>query len=133
MSKWPRARGTKLIGGRRKEAACRVAEMLIGARPGGRVGVRRASVGMGGGGPGGGGVREGPAAYGFVMYDASDVIEGMGSRSTAFPLRLLLSLVGDRPGDFRVWLLSGFGVIVLDGEVADSFDRDETWLSGGWL
>ncbi|KAI7498747.1 hypothetical protein KC357_g31 [Hortaea werneckii] len=62
VSKCSLAIGTKFSGGRRKEAAARVGDMFIGARPGGRVGVRRTSV---------------------------DVIEGIGSLKFAFPgLRL---------------------------------------------
>ena len=72
--------GTKFNGGRRKDAAAWVGDMLMGSRPGGRVGVRRASVGIGGGAPAGGGVWAGPA-YGLVMYDVSEVMDGMGSRS----------------------------------------------------
>lgn len=60
------------------------------------------------------------------MYDASDVIDGIGSRNLPFPFRLLLSLVGERPGERRVEPLSGFDVSVLTGETSDSFDRDET-------
>ena len=56
VSKCSFAMGTKFSGGSRKEAAARVGDMLTGARPGGRVGVRRTSVGIGGGGPAGGGV-----------------------------------------------------------------------------
>jgi hypothetical protein len=63
----------------------------------------------------------------------SDVIEGIGSRNAVFPFRLLLSFVGDLPGDWRVWPLLGFGVRTLDGELPDSLERAESWLIGGWL
>jgi len=83
----------------------------MGAKPGGRVGVRLASVGMGGGGPRGGGVAAGPA-YGLVIYEVSDVIEGIGSRNPdllvfRLPPPPSLQFFGDRrdrplDGDDRV-------------------------------
>jgi hypothetical protein len=96
----------KFKGGRRNAAAAWGDGMLIGARPGGRVGVLRASDGIGGGGPCGGGVCARPA-YGLVTYDVSDVIDGIGSRSPELPARRLFSPTslpprGDLPGDRRV-------------------------------
>jgi hypothetical protein len=71
----------------------------MGLSPGGREGVLFASVGIGGNDSAGGGdVGE---ANGLVMYEASEVIEGIGSRNPPLldlrrrvPLPLL---PGDRP------------------------------------
>ena len=109
----------------------------MGARPGGLVGVRRASVGIGGGGPGGGGVSAGPAK-GLVIYDASDVIDGIGSRRPDPPARRLLSparfpFLGELPGEERARLSLGFTVRVLDGVESLPPRRGLTELTGGWL
>lgn len=68
----------------------------MGLSPGGREGVLFASGGSGGNDSAGGGdVGE---ANGLVMYEASEFIEGIGSRSP--PLRRLVPLPafpGDRP------------------------------------
>lgn len=71
--------GTKLSGGRRNDAAAWGEGILIGLSPGGREGVLFASGGSGGNASAGGG--DIGDAYGFVMYEASEVIEGMGSRN----------------------------------------------------
>ena len=71
----------------------------MGFSPGGREGVLCASGGSGGkASAGGGDVGE---AKGFVMYDASDVIDGIGSRSPpVLDLRLLVPLpLLPLPGD----------------------------------
>lgn len=78
---------------------------MIGFSPGGRDGVLCVSGGSGGkASAGGGDVGE---AKGFVMYDASEVMDGIGSRSPLLlDLRLLVALpplplpgdlLGDRP------------------------------------
>ena len=69
-------------------------------RPGGCVGVFRASGGNGGGGPAGGG--DVGDAYGLVMYEASEVIEGIGSRNAALPDLC------------RRWPMSSFGDLLAD-------------------
>jgi hypothetical protein len=71
----------------------------MGLSPGGREGVLFASDGSGGNASAGGGdVGE---ANGLVMYEASEVIEGIGSRSPPLlDLRRLVPLPpfpGDRP------------------------------------
>ena len=71
----------------------------MGLRTGGREGVRFASDGIGGSASAGGGdIGE---ANGLVMYEASEVIEGIGSRSPPLlDLRRLVPLPpfpGDRP------------------------------------
>ena len=73
----------KFQAGRRKVADACVGERSVGVKPGGCIGVDRVSSGIGGGGKFGGGVRVSPAAYGFVTYDVSDVIDGIGSRNAA--------------------------------------------------
>ena len=102
----------------------------MGLRPGGCVGVFLSSDGTGGGGPeGGGDIGE---AYGFVMYDASDVIEGIGSRKTAFPdlcrLWPLLSFDDPLEDRFDCPMLS-FGDLSLDEELPEL----RAWLIGGEL
>ena len=109
----------------------------MGVRPGGLVGVLRASTGIGGGGPAGGGVCAGPA-YGFVVYDASDVSEGIGSRKPGFPAFRLLSftslpVLGESPGERRVRSLSALIVGVLEDVEALSLDFGLMELTGGWL
>ena len=72
---------------------------MIGLSPGGLDGVLLASGGSGGNDAAGGG--DAGDAYGFVMYDASEVIEGMGSRKPfLLVLRLLVVLpLFPLPGD----------------------------------
>lgn len=77
-------------------------------------------------------------AYGFVTYEVSEVMEGIGSRSAPFFLLLLpplfsFPLLGDFAGDLRVCPLSAFGVRTVDGELPDSYDFALSWLMGGKL
>ncbi|KAH9817428.1 hypothetical protein Tdes44962_MAKER10369 [Teratosphaeria destructans] len=117
-------------------------EMSMGASPGGRVGVRRASAGKGGGGPGGGGVGgvTTAVAYGLVMYDASEVVDGIGSRRPDLPPLRRLPLVslpslGDQSGDryvlpfFRRWASAA------EGDEDDPVPplRGLIEVMGGWL
>ena len=84
--------GTKFNGGNRNDAAAWGDGILIGFSPGGREGVLCASGGSGGkASAGGGDVGE---AKGFVMYEASEVMDGIGSRS---PLLLDLRLLAPLP------------------------------------
>ena len=106
--------------------------MLIGTSPGGLVGVRRESNGAAGGGPAGGGICAGPA-YGFVMYDTSDVIDDIGSRSPDLSALLAppsLPVLGDLGGErrFGPLLLSALIVRVLE---LLSPDFGLTELTGG--
>jgi hypothetical protein len=82
-SKCSRAMGTKFKGGSKNDAAACVGDILIGTRPGGRVGVLLAS---GGSNRPGGGVW--PEAYGLVTYEASETMDGIASRRFAFGRRL---------------------------------------------
>lgn len=117
VSKYVIAMGTKLRGGSRNDAAACVGDMSVGSRPGGRDGVRRLS----GSSPGD---TAGPAAYGFVIYDASDVTEGIGSRSAFLLARRLRRLLSLPPffGDLLVGRASGslpFDVRGLSLEIFD--------------
>lgn len=87
-----------------KDAEAAAGGMLMGVRPGGRVGVLRASGGNGGGGCAGGGVCAAPVAYGLVTYEVSDVIDGIASRKADF-FALEIPPLSSRvflPGDLRV-------------------------------
>lgn len=127
--------GTKFNGGRRNEAAACGDGILIGFSPGGRDGVLCASGGSGGkASAGGGDVGE---AKGFVMYDASDVMDGIGSRSPLLlDLRLLvplppLPLPGDLLEDRPVWPLFCFGERLLEGGLPDELEYLRVPLTGG--
>ena len=129
--------GTKFKGGSRNDAAARVGEMFMGVRPGGLVGVLRASMGIGGGGPDGGGVCAGPA-YGFVVYDVLDVSDRIRLRCSDFPAFRLLSpaslpAVGDSMGERGLRLSPALVVCVLEGVETLSLDFGLNELTGGWL
>jgi len=68
----------------------------MGLSPGGREGVLLASIGSGGNASAGGGdVGE---ANGLVIYEASEPIDGIGSRNPPLRRRVpLLAFPGDRP------------------------------------
>jgi hypothetical protein len=108
---------------------------LIGFSPGGREGVLCASGGSGGSDSAGGG--DIGDAYGFVMYDASEVMEGIGSRSPLLEdLRLLVPLPPfPLPGDLLkgrpVWPLFCFGERLLEGELPDELEYLLMPLTGG--
>lgn len=136
-SKCSRAIGTKLSGGNRNDAAACGEGILMGLRPGGRDGVRLASVGIGGNASAGGG--DVGDEYGLVIYDASDAIDGMGSRK---PLLLdirrrvplpPLPFPGDALDGRPVWPLFCFGERLLEGGLPDELDHLLVPLTGGWL
>ena len=108
---------------------------MIGFSPGGREGVLCASGGRGGkASAGGGDVGE---AKGFVMYDASEVIDGIGSRSPSLlDLRLLvpfppLPLPGDLLEGLSVWPLFCFGERLLEGGLPEELEYLRVPLTGG--
>lgn len=100
----------------------------MGVNPGGCVGVRRVSDGIGGGGPFGGGVCDGSPAYGLVTYEVSEFMEGIGSRRAAMPDRLLFSpfpcpLREGVPGDRCVSPFFAFGESAFVGGLPESRER----------
>lgn len=75
-------------------------------------------------------------AYGFVTYEVSEFMEGIGSRRAPFfllllPLLFSLPELGDLAGDRRVCPLAAFGVRTVEG--LDSWDFALSWLMGGKL